>query len=87
MAGLSNIFGGGDNQDSSADGSLGTDSVASATNVLGLDVNSDQNQQSTDDDGSSQSSSNSNSIGLDSDTDSLLSNVTDAVGMTDESSN
>lgn len=86
MAGLSNIFGG-DNQDSNADGGVSTDSVADATNALGLDVNSEQNQQSTDDDGSSQSSSNSNSIGLDSDTDSLLSNVTDAVGMTDESSN
>lgn len=86
MAGLSNIFGG-DNSDGSADGALGTNSVSDAGNTLGLDANSDQSQQSSDDDGSSDSSSNSNSVGFDSDTDSLLSNVTDAVGMTDESSN
>ena len=86
MAGLSNIFGG-DNQDSSADGSLGTQSVADAGNTIGLNFDSEQNQQSTDDDGSSESSSNSNSLGFDSDTDSLLGNVTDAAGMTDESSN
>ena len=86
MAGLSNIFGG-DNQDSNADGALSTDSITDAGNTLGLDANSDQAQSSTDDDGSSDSSSNSNSLSLDSGTDSLLSNVTDAVGMTDESSN
>jgi hypothetical protein len=86
MAGLSNIFGG-DNQSSSADGALSTDSVADIGNTIGLDFNSEQNQASTDDDGSSETSSNSNSLSLDSGTDSLLSNVTDAVGMTDESSN
>jgi hypothetical protein len=86
MAGLSNIFGG-DNQNSSSDGSLGTDTVADAGNTIGLDANSSQNQQSTDDDGSSQSSSNENSLSLDSGTDSLIGNITDAAGMTDESSN
>ena len=86
MAGLSNIFGG-DNQDSSADGAINTGSVADAANTIGLDFNSEQNQSSTDDDGSSDSSSNSNSLSLDSGTDGLLGNVTDAVGMTDESSN
>jgi hypothetical protein len=86
MAGLSNIFGG-DNQSSSSDGNLGTDTVADAGNTIGLDVNSSQEQSSTDDDGSSESSSNENSLSFGSDTDSLLGNATDAMGMTEESSN
>jgi hypothetical protein len=86
MAGLSNIFGG-DNQNSSSDGSVDTGSVADLGNTVGLDANSDQASASSDDDGSSESSSNSNSLSLDSGTDSLIGNVTDAAGMTDESSN
>jgi hypothetical protein len=86
MAGLSNIFGG-DNQSSSSDGNLGTDTIADAGNTVGLDFNSSQEQSSTDDDGSSESSSNENNLSLDSDTDSLLGNVTDAFGSTEESSN
>jgi hypothetical protein len=87
MAGLSNIFGG-DNQqsDSSSDGSLGTDTVADLGNTIGLDANSAQSQESTDEDGNSQSSSNENSLSFDTDTDSLLGNVTDAAGMSDQSS-
>lgn len=85
MAGLSNIFGG-DSSNSSSDGAVGTDTVADAGNTLGLNVDSQQDQESTDEDGNSQSSSNSNTVGLDSDTDSLLSSATDAAGMTDQSS-
>lgn len=86
MAGLSNIFGG-DNQDSSSDGSISTDTVGTATNVLGVDFSNSNEQSSTDDDGSSDSSSSEQNLSLDSDTDSLLGSVTDAAGMTDESSN
>ena len=84
MAGLSNIFGG-DNSDSSSDGSLDTGSVADLGNTIGLDVDSAQAQESTDEDGNSQSSSNENSLSLDSGTDSLIGNVTDAAGMTNSS--
>lgn len=83
MAGLSNIFGG-DNSNSSADGSAATDTFADAGNTIGLDVDSQQDQESTDEDGNSQSSSNSNTVGLDSGTDSLLSSVSDATGSSDQ---
>jgi hypothetical protein len=86
VAGLSNIFGG-DNQQSNSDGNIDTGSVADLGNTVGLDASSDQEQSSTDDDGSSESSSNSNDLSFDSGTDSLLANVTDAFGSTEESSN
>jgi hypothetical protein len=86
MAGLSNIFGG-DNQQSSSDGNIETGSVADLGNTVGLDASSNQEQESMDDDGSSESSSNSNDVSFDSGTDSLIGNVTDAMGSTEESSN
>ena len=86
MAGLSNIFGG-DGSNSSSDGANSTDSVADAGNTVGLDFSNSNEESSTDEDGASQSSSSAQDLSFDSDTDGLLSSATDAVGMTDESSN
>lgn len=85
MAGLSNVFGGNDSS-SSNDSGLGTNSVTDVTNAIGLDVNNSNSQESTDEDGNSQSSDSAQNLSLDSDTDGLLSNVTDAVSFNDQTS-
>ena len=85
MAGLSNVFGG-DDSSSSNDQNLGTDTVADASNVVGLDVDSSQSNYNEDEDGNVSSSQNDNSLGFDSDTDSLLGNVTDGMSSSEQTS-
>lgn len=85
MAGLTNIFGGGDDSNSSNQSEGATHTMGDATNALGLDVNSDQSNSNQDEDGNSSSQTNSNSVGLDSDTDGLLHSVTDGMTSSDES--
>ena len=84
MAGLTNIFGG-DDSSSSRDNNLDTSSVADASNVAGLDIDSSQSNYNEDEDGNVSAQNNDNSIGLDSDTDGLLGNVTDLMSSSDES--
>lgn len=85
MAGLSNIFGG-DHHGSSDDGAPNTDTPADTSDALGQDEDSEQNETLAHDDGPSGSTYHADSLPHDAGTDSLLGNVTDAAGMTDESS-
>lgn len=87
MPGLSNIFGSdSDENQQSNDSGIDTGSVADAGNVLGLDATNSNEQSSTDEDGNTQQSSSDQTLGLDSDTDGLLGNVTDAFSSNDSSS-
>ena len=84
MAGLSNIFGGGDDSSSSNDQNLSTDTVSDASSVIGLDADSSQSNYSEDEDGNISSQQNDNSLGFDADTDSLLGNATDGFSSSDQ---
>ncbi|MBN2972792.1 hypothetical protein JW805_12270 [Roseomonas aeriglobus] len=84
MAGLTNIFGGNDDSSSSNDSNFATDTVADASSMVGLDVNSSQSNYSEDEDGNISSTQNDNSLGLDADTDGLLGNMTDLVSSSDQ---
>lgn len=86
MPGLSNIFGGDDNNSSSSDSNFATDTVGDVSSAVGLDVNSSQSNYNEDEDGNISSTQNDNSLGLDADTDGLLGNMTDLVGSNDQTS-
>lgn len=74
MGPLSDIFSSDDN--SSENGSEGTADLSSA---IGLDVNSSSESYEQDEDGNTSYDSSDNSLGLDTDTDGLLSGVTDSM--------
>ena len=85
MAGLSDIFGGGA-QDNNAEGATSTDFVQSAENTLGVDYSDNNSHSSQSADGSSSSDSSGHDFSLNSDSNSLLSSATDAIGLTHEDS-
>lgn len=85
MAGLSNIFGGGA-QDNNAENATHTDFLQSAENSVGVNYADGDSHSSQSADGSSSSDSSGHEFGLNSDSSSLLSNVTDAIGITHEDS-
>lgn len=84
MPGLSNIFGSdNDSSQNSNDGAINTGSVADVGSVLGLDATNSNSQSSTDEDGNTQQSASDQTLGVDTSTDGLLGNVTDAFGSSD----
>lgn len=85
MAGLSNIFGGG-SQDDNSENASHTDFLQSAESSLGVNYSDDNEHSSQSADGSSSSDSSSHDFGLNTDSNSLLSSVTDAVGITEHDS-
>lgn len=87
MPGLSNIFGSdNDSSQNSNDQGLNSGSVADVGSTLGLDATNSNSQSSTDEDGNTQESSTDQTLGLDTSTDGLLGNVTDAFSSSDSSS-
>ena len=86
MAGLSNIFGGGDDSSSTNISNLDTSTVSDVTSVIGLDVDSSQSNYNEDEDGNISSQQNDNSLDFDANTDSLLGNVTDIFSLNEQTS-
>lgn len=81
MAGLSNIFGGGASDDNTENASH-TDFLQSAENTLGVEYSDNNAHSSQSADGSSSSDASGHDFSLNSDSSSLLSSVTDDLGIT-----
>jgi hypothetical protein len=80
MGPLSDIFSSDDNSNSQS-----SDSNADLSNVIGLDATSSNDSYDQDEDGNVSADSSDNSLSLDSNTDSLLSNVSDSMSSSDDS--
>ncbi len=85
MAGLTSIFGGNDDSNSSSDGISSSDLVSDVTSTVGLDASSSQTNFNQDEDGNTTSSTNDNALNLDTSTDGLLGGASDTFDSSDES--
>lgn len=85
MAGLSNIFGGGES-DSNTSHDNDSSLTQAASNVVGLDYSDNSNHSSQDADGSSSSSSEGHNFGFESNTNDLTQSIEHAAGMDSDSS-
>lgn len=80
MGPLSDIFGG----DEDSTNQSNSETVSDFNSAIGLDANSSSENWQQDEDGNQSYDSTDNSLSLDTDTDSLLSNVSDSFASSDD---